>query len=75
MNAKMENDAIEKEYCEVIYPYTLLMPDGTLITLKVKDDEKAVKAWHENHPEVKERYVIFPIILEYPEGNKVEIKF
>ena len=39
MNAKMENDAIEKEYCfEVVYPYTLLMPDGTLITLESKDD-------------------------------------
>ena len=65
----------KKEYCfEVVYPYTLLMPDGTLITLESKDDRKAVKAWHENHPEVKEKGIlIFPIVLEYPEGDKVEI--
>ena len=65
----------KKEYCfEVVYPYTLLMPDGTLITLESKNDRKAVKAWHENHPEVKEKGIfIFPIVLEYPEGDKVEI--
>ena len=31
-----------KKYCfEVVYPYTLLMPDGTLITLESNNDRKA----------------------------------
>ena len=59
---------------EVVYPFTLTMPDSTLVTLESDDDRAVVKAWHDAHPEVKEKGVfVFPISLEYPDGERVEI--
>ena len=59
---------------EVVYPFTLIMPDSTHVTLESDDDRALVKAWHEANPEVKERGTfVFPISLEYPDGVKVEI--
>ena len=38
------------------------MPDSTLITIETIDSKAAVKAWHEFHPEFKEKGVfVFPI--------------
>ena len=70
-----KSDDRKKEDCfEIVYPFTLLMPDGTLITLESDDDRETVKAWHEAHPEVREKGVfVFPISLEYPQGDIVEI--
>ena len=50
------------------------MPDFTFITFDTIDIISAVNAWHDCHPEVDEKSIfIFPIVLEYPEGDKVEI--
>ena len=71
---KNSKDGKRVDCFEVVYPFTLTMPDSALITLESDDDRAFVKAWHDAHPEVKEKGIfVFPISLEYPDGAKVEI--
>ena len=69
-----DRDGKRGDCFEIVYPFTLMMPDSTLIILESEEDRAAVKSWHEANPEVKERGTfVFPISLEYPDGVKVEI--
>ncbi|MDA8707427.1 hypothetical protein N9L97_03815 [Cyclobacteriaceae bacterium] len=69
-----DRDGKRGDCFEIVYPFTLMMPDSTLIILESEEDRAVVKSWHEANPEVKERGTfVFPISLEYPDGVKVEI--
>ena len=59
---------------EIVYPFTMMMPDSTLIILESKEDQAVVKSWYEVNFEMKEiASFVFPINIEYPDGVKVEI--
>ncbi|MDC1516394.1 hypothetical protein N8385_01605 [Cyclobacteriaceae bacterium] len=69
-----DRDAKRGDCFEIVYPFTLKMPDSTFITLESDVDRAAVKAWHDAHLGVREKGVfVFPISLEYPDGERVEI--
>ena len=72
---KVKDRDVKKGDCfEIVYPFTMMMPDSTLIILESKEDQAVVKSWYEVNFEVKERATfVFPISLEYPDGVKVEI--
>ncbi len=69
-----DRDGKRGDCFEIVYPFTMMMPDSTLIILESKEDQAVVKTWYEVNFEVKERATfVFPISLEYPDGVKVEI--
>lgn len=61
----------------LVYPVTYIMPDGTEITVKRKDDRVEwgeIKAWYNVHPDVKERPAIqYPVDIKYKDGTVVTI--
>ena len=60
------------------FPYSVALPDGTVITLTSKDDHKALKTaireWKKNNPGSKERpQVVFPFTVEMEDGTLVTV--
>ena len=71
---RCEKDRKEKEKCfELVMPYTLIMPDSSLITIETEEDREKVEEWYKNNPDSKDRPSIqFPvdIIVETDEGER-----
>ncbi len=74
---RCKGDGGDKERCfEFIYPVTYIMPDGTEITVNGEDDGSwaEIKAWYEDHPDVKKRPAIkFPVDIEWKSGRVVTL--
>ena len=72
---RCEKDRKEKEKCfELVMPYTLIMPDASLITIETEEDREKVEEWYKNNPNSKDRPSIqFPvdIIVETDEGERI----
>jgi len=68
-------DREDKEKCfELVMPYTLIMPDSSLITIETEEDREKVEEWYKNNPDSKDRPSIqFPvdIIVETDEGERI----
>ncbi len=76
-NQVCRQDGNEKpERCfQIVFPFTVTMPDGSSITLESKDDKAKVKAWYEAHPDQKEKpALVFPVDIEYRDGSVVTIQ-
>jgi len=59
---------------ELVYPYSVTMPDGSLITLESDDDRALIREWHENNPDVEEHGTLnFPVDIRYPDGSVITI--
>ena len=71
---RCEKDREDKEKCfELVMPYTLIMPDSSLITIETEEDREKVEEWYKNNPDSKDRPSIqFPvdIIVETDEGER-----
>ena len=71
---RCEKDRKEKEKCfELVMPYTLIMPDTSLITIETEGDREKVEEWYKNNPDLKDRPSIqFPvdIIVETDKGER-----
>ena len=67
-------DREDKEKCfELVMPFTLIMPDSSLIIIETEDDREKVEEWYKNNPDSKDRPSIqFPvdIIVETDEGER-----
>ena len=67
----------EVEKCfELIMPFTLIMPDGSTITIEKDEDRRKVDDWYKNNPDEKDRPKHqFPldVIIINEEGNEEEI--
>ena len=57
-----------KKACfKIVYPISMTLPDGEVVSGDRKELDEAIKAWREANPEVKERPQInFPISIQYP---------
>ncbi len=60
------------------FPYSVLIPDGTVVTLTAKEDRRllheAIKTWKENNPDSKERpELIFPLNVLLADGTTVTV--
>ena len=68
-------DREDKEKCfELVMPFTLIMPDSSLIIIETEDDREKVGEWYKNNPDSKDRPSIqFPvdIIVETDEGERI----
>ena len=67
-------DREDKEKCfELVMPYTLIMPDASLITIETEEDREKVEEWYKNNPDSKDRPSIqfhVDIIVETDEGER-----
>ena len=55
---------------DLVYPYTLTMPDGSTITLSSKDDRTLIKEWYRANPGNHERpELVYPIDVIYQDGT------
>ena len=61
----------EKEECfTIVMPYSIQMPDSSVIIISSEEDRDKVKEWHENNPKSEGRHkLIFPVELLF-EGEK-----
>jgi len=68
IQGRCEKDREEKEKCfELVMPYTLIMPDASLITIETEEDREKVEEWYKNNPDSKDRPS-----LEYPVDVVIE---
>ena len=70
-----EGEGEESERCfEFIMPYTIMMPDSSIITLSEESDRDKIRTWYKENPKYKKRPQIqFPVdihLLDVEEGNE-----
>lgn len=59
---------------ELVFPYSLTLPDGTTLTIEAKEDMREVFEWYRENEGIEERPAIdFPIELMYTEDSVVAI--
>lgn len=52
------------------FPFSVLMPDGTTITLEDRTDKVLIRQWYADNPDVDEKpELVFPIGIEYQDGT------
>ncbi|MGK0235877.1 MAG: hypothetical protein ACI9EK_002418 [Psychroserpens sp.] len=64
-----------------VFPFSITMPDATIITLEDKTDKVLIRQWYMDNPNVNEKpSLVFPIEIEYQDGtvatinDKLELK-
>lgn len=59
---------------DLVYPFSVTMPDDTVITLNSRDDRSLIKEWYRANPGVNERpELVYPVEIEYENGTTVTI--
>ena len=54
----------------VVFPFSVVMPDGTTINLESRADKSLIRAWYETNPDANEKPdLVFPIEIEYQDGT------
>lgn len=54
----------------IVFPFSLTMPDATIITLESRADKVLVRQWYVANPDVQEKpNLVFPIEIEYQDGT------
>ena len=75
---KDEDKNYKSERCfEFIMPYSIIMPDSSIISIAEENDMEKIKTWYDDNPKTKKRYKIqFPVDIEFLVSesgeNKVE---
>ena len=75
---KDEDKNYKSERCfEFIMPYSIIMPDSSIISIAEENDMEKIKTWYDNNPKTKKRYKIqFPVEIKFLVSksgeNKVE---
>ena len=55
---------------DLVYPYSLTMPDDSIITLNSEDDRTLIKEWYRNNPGTRQRpELIFPVDIVFQDGT------
>ena len=77
-NEKDEDKNYKSERCfEFIMPYSIIMPDSSIISIAEENDMEKIKTWYDDNPNTKKRYKIqFPVDIKFLVSksgeNKVE---
>lgn len=54
----------------LVYPFSVTMPDDTVITLESREDKSLIREWYSVNPDVDERpELVFPVDIEYQDGT------
>ena len=64
----------EREECfEVVMPFSMELPDGSIVTIEEDEDHKQIEDWYINNPDSKERAsFVFPIEILINEKKEDE---
>ena len=63
----------EGECFKVVMPFSMELPDGSVITIEQEEDQKQIEEWYVNNPDSKERpSFVFPIDIEIFEKKENE---
>lgn len=58
----------------IVYPFSVTMPDDSVITLESGADKALIRAWYDANPDSEERpELVFPIDIEYQDGTVTTI--
>ena len=61
------------ECFKVVMPFSMELPDGSVITIEQEEDHKQIEEWYVNNPDSKERAsFVFPIDIEIIENKENE---
>ena len=56
-------------------PFSMELPDGSVITIEQEEDNKQIEEWYINNPDSKERAsFVFPIDIEIFEKKEMKKK-
>ena len=75
---KDEDKNYKSERCfEFIMPYSIIMPDSSIISIAEENDMEKIKTWYDDNPNTKKRYKVqFPVDIKFLVSksgeNKVE---
>ncbi len=59
---------------DLVYPFSVTMPDASVITLQTRDDRSLIKQWYRDNPGVNQRpTLVFPVDIEYQDGTVITI--
>lgn len=66
----------DKDCFEIVFPFSLTMPDASVITLNREEDWNLVKSWYENNedPEAGRPEFVYPIEITLEDGSQVAIQ-
>lgn len=54
----------------IVYPFSVTMPDNSIITLEEKADRVLIREWYANNPDATEKpNLVYPIEIEYQDGT------
>jgi len=55
---------------DLVYPFSVTMPDGSTITLSSEDDRQLIRDWYDANPGVHERPILmYPVDILYQDGT------
>lgn len=54
----------------IVFPFSVTMPDNSVITLNDRTDRSLIREWYQNNPGVTDKpNLVFPIDIEYHDGE------
>ena len=69
----VKEDNERGECFKVVMPFSMELPDGSVITIEQEEDQKQIEEWYVNNPDSKERpSFVFPIDIEIFEKKENE---
>ena len=58
----------------IVFPYSIIMPDGSIITQEKREDFMLVRDWYASNPDSEERpSFVFPVTVTFGEGDNVTV--
>ena len=58
----------------IVFPFSVTMPDDSVITLESREDKALIRAWYADNPGTTEKpELIYPIEIEYQDGTTATI--
>ena len=69
----VKEDNERGECFKVVMPFSMELPDGSVITIEQEEDHKQIEEWYINNPGSKERAsFVFPIDIEILKRKKMK---
>ena len=65
-----DGDGRDRDCFEFVLPVTVIMPDGSTITVEIEDDWQLIQDWYEDHPGEREPFTFqFPFDIVFDDGE------
>lgn len=68
-DSRRPNRGRRRSCFQIVFPFSVTMPDNTVITLEDREDRSLIREWYQNNPDATEKpNLVFPIEIEYQDG-------